>query len=222
MRPALCFALLFIMSFCSLTSCSSIYYSTLERVGIAKRDLMAKRIRAAQESQVDAKNQFRSALEQFDTVLHKSSKTPLKEKYDALQASLEKSEAKAKDVHNRIAAVESVSDALFSEWKSELRQYSNASLREASARKLESTQTKYHQMLSAMKTAEGKIDPVLKPLQDDVLFLKHNLNAEAIDSLATDLHEVRANVDELIRDLERSIAEADSFVRHVDGEGAGA
>lgn len=202
-----------------LAGCSSVYFAALEKVGIAKRDLLAKRVRAAQESQTEAKDQFKSAIERFNAVLGKEQDGPLKDRYEALKSELDRSETKAKAVHDRIAAVESVSNALFDEWQDELDDYKNEALRSSSRRKLDTTKSKYEQMLAAMKHAESKIDPVLQPLRDDVLFLKHNLNAQAIDSLGADLGQVQTDVDSLIRELERSIAEADSFVKNLEAQG---
>jgi hypothetical protein len=108
--------------------------------------------------------------------------------------------------------VEDVADALFAEWEEELGQYSSASLRRSSSRKLVETKRQYSQLISAMKRAERKMDPVLTAFNDQVLFLKHNLNARAIASLQTELGSVEAEVNSLIRDMEASIKEADAFI----------
>ena len=63
-----------------------------------------------------------------------------------------------------------------------------------------------------MRAAEGKLDPVLKKFRDQTLFLKHNLNAKAIAALDSQLARVKGDVAQLIRDMERSIAEADRFI----------
>ena len=52
----------------------------------------------------------------------------------------------------------------------------------------------------------------ISTFRDQVLFLKHNLNAQAIGALDAELLAVRTNVDALIADLEAAIAEADQFV----------
>ena len=52
----------------SLTACSSMYYSGLERMGIPKRDIMVHRVEKARDTQQDAKEQFKTTLEQFSTV----------------------------------------------------------------------------------------------------------------------------------------------------------
>jgi hypothetical protein len=64
-----------------------------------------------------------------------------------------------------------------------------------------------------MKTAEKKIDPVLAAFNDRVLYLKHNLNANAIASLKTQRKSIETNIQALIKDMNKSIAEADKFLK---------
>jgi len=70
-----------------------------------------------------------------------------------------------------------------------------------------------------MKRAEKKMEPVLSAFRDQVLFLKHNLNAKAIASLQTELVSVEAEVNSLIRDMETSIKEANAFISAMAKEG---
>jgi hypothetical protein len=53
---------------------------------------------------------------------------------------------------------------------------------------------------------------VLRTFNDQVLFLKHNLNAQAVGSLQNELREVEANTAALIREMNASIAEAERFM----------
>jgi DUF2959 family protein len=71
----------------------------------------------------------------------------------------------------------------------------------------------YSQLISHMHDAEERMDPVLEAFQDQVLYLKHNLNAQAIGSLENELVGIRQDVDELIRNMEQSIAESEAFIR---------
>jgi hypothetical protein len=129
--------------------CQKAYYNTMEKFGVHKRDIMVERVEEARDSQEEAKEQFQSALEQFSSVLNfKGGK--LEDKYKTLQAEYDKSEAKADDVNKRINAVEDVSEALFAEWEDELDQYSNASLRRDSERKMVQTRRQYNQLIKAM------------------------------------------------------------------------
>jgi hypothetical protein len=56
------------------------------------------------------------------------------------------------------------------------------------------------------------MEPVLTRLHDQVLFLKHNLNAEAIASLKGETINIQAEISKLIDEMNRSIAEADRFI----------
>jgi hypothetical protein len=197
----------------SLTAhgCQSVYYDAMEKIGYHKRDLMVSNVEKARDAQQEAKEQFTSALDRFTTVLNVKG-GELQDKYDTLNAEYEKSEAKAKAVRDRIASVEDVSTALFKEWEAELKEYSSASLRQNSQKKLTHTRTQYAQLIKVMKRAETKMDPVLAKFKDQVLFLKHNLNAQAIASLKSELVSVEGNISSLIKEMETSIKEADSFI----------
>jgi SMC interacting uncharacterized protein involved in chromosome segregation len=196
----------------TLTSCQTAYYKTMEKLGVHKRDIMVDRVQEARDSQEEAKEQFASALEEFSSVLNFKG-GDLEDKYKKLNAEYEESDEKAQDVRNRIESVENVAEALFEEWNEELEQYSNASMRRSSEKQLRQTKSQYTQLISAMKRAEKKIEPVLSAFRDQVLFLKHNLNAQAIASLKSELASVESNVAQLIKEMEASIAEADEFIK---------
>jgi hypothetical protein len=198
-----------------LWGCESTYYKTMETMGYHKRDIMVDRVENARDAQEEAKAQFESALEKFSSVLGFQGGN-LQEKYDQLKDEYEESAAKADAVRNRIAAVEDVAEDLFAEWQEELNQYTSSSLRRSSARKLRETKNKYAQLIGAMKRAERKIDPVLSAFHDQVLYLKHNLNAQAIASLQSELATIETDVARLIREMEASIKEADSFIRSME------
>lgn len=195
-----------------LSGCQTAYYKTMEKFGVHKRDIMVDRVNEARESQQEAKEQFSSALEQFSSVLNFKGGS-LEDKYKKLNAEYEKSEKKAEEVKDRINSVENVAEALFDEWEDELDQYTNDNLRRSSEKKLKQTKKQYTQLIGAMKRVEKKIDPVLLAFRDQVLFLKHNLNAQAIASLKSELASVEADVADLIKEMEASIAEADKFIK---------
>lgn len=201
----------------SVMGCQTMYYNTMEKLGYHKRDLLVSDVEKARDAQEEAKEQFKSALEQFSSVLNVQG-GDLQDKYDKLNGEYERSESKAKTVHDRIASVEDVSEALFQEWEAELGQYSNANLRRTSEQKLNQTRKQYGQLIKAMKRAEAKMNPVMAAFKDQVLFLKHNLNAQAIASLKNELVSVENNISALIKEMEASIKEADSFLTAMETE----
>ncbi|UTF59138.1 DUF2959 domain-containing protein [Gilvimarinus sp. DA14] len=195
----------------TLAGCQSVYYGAMEKAGVHKRDIMIDRVESAQESQTDAKEQFESALEQYQSIVTIEDQD-LVERYEKLNDEYEDSKAAAEEVSERINSVEDVSEALFDEWEDEIDLYSNANLKRQSEAKLRQTKKQYEKLINAMRSAEARMDPVLQVFQDQVLFLKHNLNARAIDSLQGELGNVNTEVAGLIREMEKSIAESEAFI----------
>jgi len=197
--------------------CQTAYYKTMETLGFQKRDLLVSRVKAARNSQEEAKEEFASALEEFSALVgfHGGG---LEEQYDRLSGTLERSEAQAQEVYERVDEVERVAEALFAEWENELGQYNNAELRRSSQATLRETRNRYEGLMRAMRRAESKMEPVLVPLRDQVLYLKHNLNAQAVASLENELVTVEADVATLMREMETAIAEADSFIASMKGK----
>ena len=202
-----------------LSACDTVYMATMDKIGYAKRDILNSRVKSARDAQEDAKKDIQSTLEKFGNVVSYQG-GDLEATYKKLSSELESSEDSAETVRKRIRDVESVADALFSEWETELGQYSSADLRRKSQAKLSQTKTRYKDMLGSMNRAEQRIDPVLKPLRDQVLYLKHNLNARALAAMKGELVKVDAQVDRLVREMNRSIAEADKFIQAMEKESA--
>lgn len=199
--------------------CHKIYFRAIESVGRHKRDILVARVESARDGLEEAKEQFQSALDKFSEVTQFQG-GELESLYRQLKSEFEYSRSKALAVKDRIDAVQDVAEALFAEWEDELEQYSNRGLRSTSRHKLKQTQQLYGQLISAMRRAESKIDPVLRVFQDHVLFLKHNLNAQAISALENELVTMTIGVAGLITAMERSINRANDFMQSLNGHKA--
>ena len=200
----------------TLTACQSAYYAAWEKVGVEKREILVDRVEDARESQQDAEEQFTSALEEFSALIQFNG-GDLEEAYQSLNDQYEASKEAADDVTKRIDKIESVAQALFEEWEAELEEYSNASLKRTSKQKLSETKVKYNKMVRAMRKVESSMQPVLATLQDNVLFLKHNLNASAIGALQGELNEIERDVKALLTDMKSAIAQSNDFIADMNG-----
>jgi len=194
-----------------LGGCSTVEYGFKEKFDIYKSDILVADVGKARESQEQAREQFRDALEQFGTVVNVK-ETGLKKAYDRLNDEYEDAEAAAEEVRERIDDVEDVADDLFDEWKDEIRQYTDDSLRRGSETRLKETQSRYADMLATMKVAEQSMQPVLGRLLDNVLFLKHNLNAQAVGSLRGTFTTLEGDIDRLIAQMNQSIERSGQFI----------
>lgn len=188
-----------------------LYYKTMAAFGQEKRDLLASKVEKARDAQKQTQEVFQDALEQFGAVVNFDG-GDLQKEYNRLSKELSRCEDRADDVKDRIDAVEKVAKDLFKEWKKEIGQYQNAAYRADSEKKLLATQKDCDRMLEAMRAAQERIEPVLSVFRDQVLYLKHNLNARAIASLKGETTKVETDVARLVADLNAAIEEADRFI----------
>ncbi len=204
-------SLVCLLSFLVLTGCRSAYYSAWEKVGVYKRDLLKKKVVAARDDEKAASEQFKDALTRLKE-LYGFEGGNLEKTYTALNKEYEHSVDRANTVHKRVKDVETVAEDLFVEWEKEIKEISSSTLRESSRDKLRETRRRYDELHTALKRAEQSMDPVLVRLHDQVLYLKHNLNAAAIASLKGESTDIQAEISRLLRDMNTAIAQADTFI----------
>jgi hypothetical protein len=194
-----------------LLGCQSAYYSALEKVGVHKRDIMLDRVESAQTAQQDAQQQFKSALEQLSQLINYDG-GDLAAQYELVNDQYEASKSSAEEVGSRITAIESVADALFDEWNDEIQQYSSASLKRQSQQKMKTTQRNYQSLIKSMYRAKDRMAPVLSALKDNSLYLKHNLNAQAIGALQGEYKTIKRDVESLVAEMSKAIAQSQQFI----------
>ncbi|GAA5192647.1 DUF2959 domain-containing protein [Ferrimonas gelatinilytica] len=195
----------------TLVGCQSAYYSAMEQVGYHKREILADRVEDARESQEEAQAQFSSALEQMKTLVAFDG-GDLEAVYDKVRGEYEDAKDAAEAVSDQIDGVNDVAEAMFDEWERELTQYQSANLRRTSETKLRETRQRYDSMLTAMRQAEAKMEPVLRRLKDNELYLKHNLNAAAVGAIGQEFDTLERDIERVIAEMNRAIAESDRFI----------
>lgn len=195
-----------------LSGCSSAYYAAMEKVGFEKRDILQSRVEDARDAQVQTQQEFKDALAKMSALIGFHG-ADLQQHYEALSAQYDDSKKAADDVSARINKVETVAFDLFAEWEDELKQYQNAKLRAESRQKLITTKRQFDGLLKTMRKAERKMPPVLQALHDNVLYLKHNLNAKAIGALTGEFNGLKLDVNNLVREMDQAIAESNLFIQ---------
>lgn len=213
MRPLL-IALLSVSLTTFISGCESSYYATMEKFGQHKRDILIDRVEDANESQQEAQQEFQDALTHLTSLINFDGKE-LAEQYEVSKEHFEQSKNAAEDVRSRIEAIENVASALFEEWQDEIDLYSSQSLKSQSQQKLSATERKYNSLIRSMHKAEKRMTPVLSALQDNVLFLKHNLNAKAVGALQGEFNTIKKDVQRLIDDMNSAIKQSNDFIAQI-------
>jgi len=193
---------------------NSMYYAGMEKAGFHKRDIMVSRVQKVQESQKDAQEEFKSALEQFGTLVTIKD-SDLKKAYERFNTEYEDVKETAEDLSTRIDKLEDVSLALFEEWDEELNLYKNQKLKAQSQRNLRDTKSRYTKMMKSMRTSEKSMQPILDTLQDNVLILKHSLNAQAIGALQGEFGTLKKEISNLVAKMNQSIKASDTFIKEM-------
>jgi len=198
----------------SLVACSSIRYAACEKLGVEKRDLLTGDVEKMKDQQQETAEQFQDALTKLRT-LYGSSGSDLEQRYDATKAEYEDCEQQANALKKRMASVRTVANDLFDEWQDEIDQMGNAGMKRDSKAKLFATRKRFESLDVAMKRSEQSMKPVLKQFRDQVLYLKHNLNAEALGSLSDEVTDIDAGVAALVERMQQSMQQADTFLQHL-------
>ncbi|HTH48682.1 MAG TPA: DUF2959 family protein [Candidatus Limnocylindria bacterium] len=194
------------------TGCQTAYYGMMEKFGIEKRDLLKKAVIHARDEQKEAGQEFKDALTRLQQV-YGTTGTDLERTYSRLKSDLERCESEAGDVKTRIKDMDRIASDLFAEWEGEIGRFTNPAFASDSRRKLGETRSKYQQLSASLRSAESKMEPVLRSFQENVLYLKHNLNAAAIGSLRGEASRIEMQIQTLISEMNNSISEADAFIR---------
>jgi len=211
MSPNRLLALLFALAVVT-SGCQSVYYATMEKFGVEKRDLLKKAVINARDSQEEAAGQFKDALTRLRE-MYAVDGGDLEKNYDLLKGEYESADKDAAAVRKRIKDMDQVAGDLFAEWEKEIGEFTNPTYASNSRRQLNETRTKYQGLSASVKAAEASMEPVLKQLKEQVLYLKHNLNAAAIGSLRGEATSIQNEITRLIDQMNGSIRQADEFIK---------
>ena len=181
-------------------------------MGKEKRHLLKDNVEQVREKQAEASEQFATVVDRIKA-MYGFDGGDLEDVYEKLSEDYRACEERADAVRDRIDTVERIAADLFKEWESEIGTIENVKLKSKSRASLQDTRSRFLRLQRSMARAEASMDPVLYNLRDYVLYLKHNLNAQAVSSLRKEVVDIETEVSSLIADMNRSIKAADAFVK---------
>jgi hypothetical protein len=198
-----------------LIGCQSAYYAMWEKMGKEKRHLLRDQVENSRSDQQKASEAFKDALTRLKEIYGLDG-GDLEKMYNRLSDDYDNCRERAEIIDDRIEKIQTIASDLFSEWHQEIDQIQNPNFRSQSTRKLKATQSRFASLESTLLIARKRMNPVLSNLKDYVLYLKHNLNAQAIGSLKGEASSIETDVNRLVRDIQRSIKEADAFLKEFE------
>lgn len=205
---------LLLLAAASLAACSTVKYEALEQVGVYKRDILVDRVEDARDAQADTREEVLAAYEELNILIGEEG-GELERQYKRLNRKVERSKDAIEELDDHLAAIDEVSADLFEEWEEELAEYNSAALRADQEQKLRESRRQFTSLRQRMQVARDRVDPVMAVLNDNVLYLKHSLNARALDALRGEATALEGKVDALIADMQVAIDEANAFINQM-------
>jgi hypothetical protein len=194
-----------------LSGCHSTYYKAMSTLGKEKRDILVQRIKDAKKDQDQTRQKLQTTMESFQALTGFKGGS-LEKSYKRLNSDYESAASQADKLHDKIQSIDQVSNDLFKEWQGEINAMDNGKLKSQDSVMLRNAKTRQATYMRAMRRTEDQIAPVLKAFHDQVLFLKHNLNARAIGSLKNTSAGLQSDVAGLVQSIDASSQEADKLI----------
>ena len=193
-----------------LCSCQGLYFSTMERFGVDKRDILVERLETTNDALVVAGVRFDDAVAAYRSVFD-AEEGRLEQQFENLSTAQRRCESASEDVNEAIASVQSVATLMFDDWKAETGEIMDADLRRASRDNYTKATARYERTLRAFRRFQARMDPVLTTFRDHVLFLKLNLHPHALGALQEQEEDIVADVKELGELIESAANETTEF-----------
>lgn len=180
--------------------------------GYEKRELLQKAVESVKTDQIQAQEQFQDAMTELKS-LYGFDGGQLEKMYNKFKDEYDDCKDNAKSVNDRVNNMDRIAKSMFSEWSKEIKRYTNKEFAKDSQEKLTLTKRKYDGLVKAARKSEEAMEPILRKMNDHVLYLKHNLNAAAFGSLQGETNKIQSDVSELTKRMGESIQEANSFIQ---------
>ncbi len=203
--------LLLILIAITLQGCSQMYYSTWEMLGKQKRDLLRDNVENLADDQKEVHEEVADALTRLRS-LYGSPNDKLVSVYDDLRSDYDDAKSKAEALHARVEKVDEIANDLFEEWNDEISKLRTPKYKADSRSKLNQTKDRYSKLHASMLKSERSLKPVLAALEEQVIYLKHNLNAQALGSIKNEVNAIESEIKTLSTSLQASIEQSKAFI----------
>jgi predicted nucleic acid-binding Zn-ribbon protein len=191
------------------------YYSVWETLGREKRDLLKSNVESARDEQKEVQEKFSDALANIKRTYNVRG-DKLESVYRQMKTDYEDARDRSDDLSKRIKRIERLGKDLFDEWSREVEKISNQAYRRSSQEKLRATKQRFSGLVASLHAAEKRIAPVLKKLEDQVLFVKHNLNAASMGVFKAEADAIEKDINGLQMEITKSVMASESFVKSLD------
>ncbi len=132
--------------------------------------------------------------------------------HEELEDAIEGSEDQANDFRRSIEKMQAAAEPVFDQWTKDLEAYSNPEMRQRSQARLSAARERYDAVVAAVEPVLVEYEAINANLRDHILFLSHDLNAEAVATIQEDVKKVSKEASDLDGSFNSAKAATRSYV----------
>lgn len=159
----------------------------------------------------ETKLQIQKTLDTYNALLGEDA-SKLRNLYKGLQKEMEGTAKKRAEIDSRSEVMQQDANTLFESWASSATAIENEDLRARSLERLATTKERFAEIEAVGRKAGELYDPFMKSLGEQVTYLGHDLNAEALASLKPDAEKLNQKAKELLAAIDDAIGVANKNI----------
>jgi hypothetical protein len=205
-----------------VAACSS---TTEKSQSLRQVDDLISHVERMQVESLVGKEKARAALTELQTLTAPDFQGDPRQTYAQFVAAIEQSEAQARTISTNIVPMKETAETMFQQWTEDLESFGNSRMRARSAMRLEETRTRYQAVLSSATAVQVAYDAFNSDLRDHALFLGHDFNTSAVQSITADVAAMKDQVGDLDARFEACVQAARNYVEagalhgQIEGDG---
>lgn len=173
--------------------------------GVKQVEQLVKKAGSTVQAISETKLQLIKTMDVYNSILADDAKDR-KGLYKKLQSEMESTEKHRAEIAKRAEAMKVEADAVFKSWADSAVAITSPDLKKRSEERLTKTKARFAEIEAAGQKARETYTPVMKTLQDQVTYLGHDLNAEAVSSLKPDAAKLNTQAQDLGKRIDDTIS----------------
>jgi hypothetical protein len=201
----------------SLMIFGSALVGVAQNEGVKQVQQLIKKANSLVESITDGKLQLQKTMDAYNAVLAPDVKDR-RDAYKKLQKEMATAEKKRVAVSTRSSEMNTEADKLFKSWEASTAAISDPDLRRRSEERLTTAKQRFDEIRKAGESGSEVYTRFMKSLQDQVTFLGHDLNPDAVTALKQDAEKLNAQAQELYAAIDKTTAAANDNISRLSAE----
>jgi hypothetical protein len=179
--------------------------------GVKQVEQLVKKSGSTVQAIAETKLQLQKTMDVYNSLMSTDEKN-MKGNYKKLQQEMDATAKKRADIKLRADEMNAEAQTLFKSWGDSAAAIQSADLRQRSQERLDKTKASFAEIGTVGQKAVDLYDPFMKALQDQVTYLGHDLNTQAVQSLQADAAKMNEKAQTLMKSIDDTISVANKNI----------